>query len=161
MVLTEITLKVSAKKPFQNTIIIYNEDIKIVANLFDQILSSSNEISAAAFIPEEPNNKKYTLSKDKVFKFNDLDQLGSFLAMRIEGDQKSVEERIKGITSEMNLKTLKLATCHYLDSIPKKGNYKGLAFRDIKMERNILQMTQDLKIGAQFGGKYFCNRRGI
>ena len=64
---------------------------------------------------------------------------------------------IGGLSSEMNLKTLKLATCHYLDSIPKKGNYKGLAFRDIKMERNILQMTQDLKIGAQFGGKYFCH----
>ena len=64
---------------------------------------------------------------------------------------------IGGLSSEMNLKTLKLATCHYLDSIPKKGNYKGLAFRDIKMERNILKMTQDLKIGAQFGGKYFCH----
>ena len=57
----------------------------------------------------------------------------------------------------MNLKTLKLATCHYLDSIPKKGNYKGIAFRDIKMEKSILKMTQDLKIGAQFGGKYFCH----
>ena len=57
----------------------------------------------------------------------------------------------------MNLKTLKLATCHYLDGIPKKGNYKGLAFRDLKMEKNILKMTHDLKIGAQFGGKYFCH----
>ena len=64
---------------------------------------------------------------------------------------------IGGLSAEMNLKTLKLATCHYLDSIPKKGNYKGIAFRDIKMEKNILKITQDLKIGAQFGGKYFCH----
>ena len=64
---------------------------------------------------------------------------------------------IGGLSAEMNLKTLKLATCHYLDEIPKKGNYKGLAFRDIKMETQILKMTQDLKIGAQFGGKYFCH----
>ncbi len=64
---------------------------------------------------------------------------------------------IGGLSAEMNLKTLKLATCHYLDSIPKIGNYKGLAFRDVKMEKKILQMTQDLKIGAQFGGKYFCH----
>ena len=38
---------------------------------------------------------------------------------------------IGGLSAEMNLKTLKLATCHYLDGIPKKGNYKGLAFRDL------------------------------
>jgi len=64
---------------------------------------------------------------------------------------------IGGLSAEMNLKTLKLATCHYLDEIPKQGNYKGLAFRDIKMESQILKVTQDLKIGAQFGGKYFCH----
>ncbi len=64
---------------------------------------------------------------------------------------------IGGLSAEMNLKTLKLATCHYLDNIPQKGNYKGLAFRDIIMEKQILKMTQDLKIGAQFGGKYFCH----
>ena len=64
---------------------------------------------------------------------------------------------IGGLSAEMNLKTLKLATCHYLDGIPKKGNYKGLAFRDLKMEKNILKMTHELKIGAQFGGKYFCH----
>merc|ERR1711981_1502103 len=60
-------------------------------------------------------------------------------------------------SSEMNLKTLKLATCHYLDNIPKKGNFKGLAFRDIEIEKEILKVTRDLKIGAQFGGKYFCH----
>lgn len=64
---------------------------------------------------------------------------------------------IGGLSAEMNLKTLKLATCHYLDEIPKKGNYKGLAFRDVKMESQILKITQNLKIGAQFGGKYFCH----
>ncbi len=64
---------------------------------------------------------------------------------------------IGGLSAEMNLKTLKLATCHYLDGIPKKGNYSGIAFRDIETEKKILKMTQDLKIGAQFGGKYFCH----
>ena len=64
---------------------------------------------------------------------------------------------IGGLSAEMNLKTLKLATCHYLDNIPRKGNYEGLAFRDIKMEKEILKLTQNLNIGAQFGGKYFCH----
>ena len=156
VVLTEITLKVSAKKPFQNTIIIYNEDIKIVANLFDQILSSSNEISAAAFIPEEPNNKKYTLSKDKVFKFNDLDQLGSFLAMRIEGDQKSVEERIKGITSEMNLKNFKTSLLDLYQSEPfwKKINNLELFSES---NNNLLRAVVPPSISQSFM-KYLKNR---
>ncbi len=64
---------------------------------------------------------------------------------------------IGGLSAEMNLKTLKLASCHYLDSLPKKGNYKGIAFRDLDMEEKILTHTQKMKIGAQFGGKYFCH----
>ena len=64
---------------------------------------------------------------------------------------------IGGLSAEMNLKTLKLASSHFLETLPKKGNNKGKAFRDLKMENSILQRTIDLKIGAQFGGKYFCH----
>ena len=64
---------------------------------------------------------------------------------------------IGGLSAEMNLKTLKLATCHYLDSLPQKGNFQGIAIRDTKVENEILKMTRKMKIGAQFGGKYFCH----
>ena len=64
---------------------------------------------------------------------------------------------IGGLSAEMNLKILKLATCHYLDTLPEKGNYKGVAIRDTKMENEILEITRKMKIGAQFGGKYFCH----
>ena len=64
---------------------------------------------------------------------------------------------IGGLSAEMNLKALKLASCHYLDSLPNKGNYKGIAFRDLAMEKKIFALTKGLKIGAQFGGKYFCH----
>ena len=57
----------------------------------------------------------------------------------------------------MNLKTLKLATCHYLDSLPNIGNFKGVAIRDTNIEKEILAITREMKIGAQFGGKYFCH----
>jgi len=64
---------------------------------------------------------------------------------------------IGGTSAELNMKTLKLATCKYLDNIPKKGNSSGRAFRDIGMEKEILEMTKKFGIGAQFGGKYFCH----
>jgi len=64
---------------------------------------------------------------------------------------------IGGTSGEMNMKTLKLATCKYLDNIPKTGNSSGRAFRDVGMEKDILEMTKKYGIGAQFGGKYFCH----
>lgn len=64
---------------------------------------------------------------------------------------------IGGTSAEMNMKTLKLATCKYLDSIPKKGNSAGRAFRDLNMEKEIFDITKKYGIGAQFGGKYFCH----
>ena len=64
---------------------------------------------------------------------------------------------IGGLSAEMNLKTLKLASSHFLETLPKKGNKTGQAFRDLNMEKSILKKTIDLKIGAQFGGKYFCH----
>ena len=64
---------------------------------------------------------------------------------------------IGGTSAEMNLKTVKLASCHYLDSLPTAGNEFGQAFRDSEWEEKIHELTRDMGIGAQFGGKYFCH----
>ncbi len=64
---------------------------------------------------------------------------------------------IGGLSAELNLKTLKLASCRYLDSLPTQGSEAGHAYRDLEMERIIQEMTQDMGIGAQFGGKYFVH----
>ena len=64
---------------------------------------------------------------------------------------------IGGTSAELNMKTLKLATCKYLDELPTKGNNSGRAFRDKDMEQEVLNMTKNYGIGAQFGGKYFCH----
>ena len=64
---------------------------------------------------------------------------------------------IGGTSAEMNLKTVKLASCHYLDSLPTAGNEFGQAFRDSEWEEKIHELTRDIGIGAQFGGKYFCH----
>lgn len=64
---------------------------------------------------------------------------------------------IGGTSAEANLKTVKLASAKYYDSLPTKGNADGQAFRDIEMEKKLLKAAQDFGIGAQFGGKYFAH----
>jgi fumarate hydratase, class I len=64
---------------------------------------------------------------------------------------------IGGTSAEMNLKTVKLASCRYLDNLPAEGNRWGQAYRDRAFEEEVLELTRGLGIGAQFGGKYFCH----
>ena len=64
---------------------------------------------------------------------------------------------IGGTSAEATLKTVKLASARALDDLPTEGNKAGHAFRDLKLEAEVLQMTRELGIGAQFGGKYFCH----
>src|ERR1700687_5581063 len=64
---------------------------------------------------------------------------------------------IGGTSAEMNLKTVKLASCRYLDWLPVSGNRYGQAYRDRDFEAEVLELTRGLGIGAQFGGKYFCH----
>ena len=63
---------------------------------------------------------------------------------------------IGGTSAEACLKTVKLASTKYYDTLPTKGNTHGQAFRDLEMEQKILTMAQKSGIGAQFGGKYFA-----
>ena len=64
---------------------------------------------------------------------------------------------IGGLSAEQNLKSVKLASCRYLDGLPQEGHEWGQAIRDRELEADILKMTQEMGIGAQFGGKYFCH----
>ena len=65
---------------------------------------------------------------------------------------------IGGTSAEHTLKTAKLASTKYLDTLPLQGDAKtGHGFRDIEMEAEVLKLTQGFGIGAQFGGKYFCH----
>ena len=64
---------------------------------------------------------------------------------------------IGGTSAELTLKTVKLASCRYLDSLPTKGNAHGQAFRDLEWEDKVHKLTRNMGIGAQFGGKYFCH----
>ena len=64
---------------------------------------------------------------------------------------------IGGTSAESTLKTAKLASARYLDTLPRPGQRLGHAFRDVELEAEVLELTQQTGIGAQFGGKYFCH----
>jgi fumarate hydratase, class I len=64
---------------------------------------------------------------------------------------------VGGLSAEHNLKVAKLASARYLDNLPQEGSALGNGFRDVDLEQQVLEMTRQFGIGAQFGGKYFCH----
>jgi fumarate hydratase class I len=64
---------------------------------------------------------------------------------------------IGGLSAEQTLKTVKLASTRALDGLPTTGSPEGRAFRDLELERQVHELTRNMGLGAQFGGKYFCH----
>ncbi len=64
---------------------------------------------------------------------------------------------IGGTSAEFALKTAKYASAKYLDSLPTTGSATGHGFRDVELEAQVLELTREFGIGAQFGGRYFCH----
>ena len=155
--LTEITLKVLPKKKLSNTITIHTEDKRLINELFEKISSSSSEISGAVFIPEEPKDESYDHNKEMVFKFNDLQSKGSFLALRIEGDRISIEEKIKALTDELKLGELNSTILDVHQSTPfwKKINNLEL-FKSTKnnLLRVVIPPSKGNKLMQYLGNKY-------
>ena len=155
--LTEITLKVLPKKKLSNTITIHTEDKKLINELFEKISSSSSEISGAVYIPEEPEDENYDHNKEMVFKFNDLKSKGSFLALRVEGDKISIDEKIKALTDELGLDKLNSTTLDVHQSNPfwKKINNLEL-FKATKnnLLRVVIPPSKGNKLMQHLGDKY-------
>ncbi|GFI35332.1 fumarate hydratase class I, aerobic [Bacteroidaceae bacterium] len=64
---------------------------------------------------------------------------------------------IGGTSAEKNLLTVKLASTHYYDTLPTTGDETGRAFRDVELEKQLLEEAYNIGLGAQFGGKYFAH----
>ena len=155
--LTEVTLKVLPKKNSLNTITIHTEDKKLVSGLFDKISSSSSEISAAIYIPDEPKNKNYNLNKEMIFKFNDLKYKGSFLALRLEGDKISIEERIKELIKELDLNKLNTSILDVYQSTPfwkKVNNLELFSQTKNNLVRVVIPPSNGIKLMKHLGDKY-------
>jgi glycolate oxidase FAD binding subunit len=155
-VLTEITLKVLPKKSFSNTVVIDVKDNKAIYDLFDKIAGSSSEVSGAAFVPEEPKDENYFKNRDKIFKFNDLDFKGSFLAFRVEGDKVSINEKIESLTKELQLNTFKT---FLLDSYQSEPFWKKINNLELfeRTKNNLMRIVIEPSNGSKMM-KYLGNK---
>jgi glycolate oxidase FAD binding subunit len=155
--LTEIVLKVLPKKKLSNTITIHTEDKRLVNKLFEKISSSSSEVSGAVYIPDEPEDENYVHNKEKVFKFNDLDSKGSFLALRVEGDKASINEKIKDLEKELELKKLNTSMLDVYQSMPfwkKINNLELFAETKNNLLRAVIPPAKGNELMQKLGNKY-------
>jgi len=109
--LTEITFKVLPKKPLNKTIIIHEILKKDIAQLFNKIINSSSEVSGSMYLPLDSNNKS-----DEIFKFNDIKYSAPYIAIRADGSEKSIEERINNLSFELELNNNKTSILDYNQS---------------------------------------------
>jgi glycolate oxidase FAD binding subunit len=155
--LTEISLKVLPKKQLSNTIVIKVDDRKKIYDLFDKIASSSSEITGAVFLPDEPDDSMFIKNKETIFKFNDLDFTGSYLALRLEGDKVSINEKTKKITKELDLNKFKIAILDNYQSSPfwKKINNLEL-FQNTKnnLLRIVIEPANGSEMMSYLGNKF-------
>lgn len=106
-------------------------------------------------------NKSFLYQETKAIL--DEDRMLEFLREKIESIGTSacppyhLAVVVGGTSAEFALKTAKLASAHYLDSLPDHGSAAGHGYRDRGFEAKVFELTTQLGFGAQFGGKYFCH----
>jgi len=155
--LTEITLKVLPKKQLTNTIVVKVDDKKKIYDLFDKIASSSSEITGAVFLPDEPDDSMFIRNKETIFKFNDLDFTGPYLALRLEGDKVSINEKKKKITKELDLKKFKIATLDNYQSSPfwkKINNLELFQNTQNNLLRIVIEPANGSEMMSYLGNKF-------
>jgi len=114
--LTEITFKVLPAPEENKTLIIHNQKIGSSTNFLDVSLNSSNDVSGAVYIPNEPECSNCKMNINETFNLNDLKRDGSITAIRIEGPKNSVEQRIKNLIRELNISDLNISILEDLQS---------------------------------------------
>ena len=107
--LTEITFKVLPIPEESRTIVFHELKLESAANVLDQAVSSSSDISGAVFLPTEPKCSDCSMDIEKTFKLNDLKYKGSLTAIRIEGAKESVDERLINLQNEIKIKNFDIS----------------------------------------------------
>lgn len=64
---------------------------------------------------------------------------------------------VGGTSAEKTMLTVKLASTKFYDNLPTTGDETGRAFRDLELEKTLLDAANNIGLGAQFGGKYLAH----
>ena len=108
--LTEINFKVLPSPDESKTLVVHNLKLEPAADLLNQAISSSNDISGAIFLPTEPKCSGCVMNIEETFKLNDLKYGGSLTAIRVEGSKNSIDERIQKLTNELKIMNFNIST---------------------------------------------------
>ena len=101
--LTEVTFKVLPHPEENKTLVIHNQKVESAADLLNKAISSSNDISGAVFLPNEPKVNEFAMNIENTFKLNDLKHEGSITAIRIEGSKNSINKRTDNLVKELKI----------------------------------------------------------
>ena len=157
VVLTEITFKVLPLKSSSGTLTIHDLNKKEIVQLFSKIAGTSNEVSGSVFLPLEPKNNKFIKNKEEIFKFNDLKYEGNFLAIRMEGSKKSIEERKNNLFQELELKNKKFSELDFYQSVlfwEKINNLELFSSSDNSILRIVIPPARCLELIDSFNHDY-------
>jgi len=138
--LTEITFKVLPSSEESKTLIIHDQKLESASFLLEQAISSSNDISGAAFFPIEPKAPGCVMNIEKTFKLNDLKYGGSLTTMRIEGSKKSINQRIENLINELKIINFNISILDTYQSEIFWNKVKSLEFFSFS-KNNILRVV--------------------
>jgi len=101
--LTELTFKVIPLQEDVNTIVLYDLSIEAASEFLKNVSQSSNDITGAVHLPITHGDKNFEINTENVFKLNDLKSASSYTAIRLQGSQISIKEKVENIKKELNL----------------------------------------------------------
>ena len=155
--LTEITFKVLPKPEESKTLIIHEQKIEPASFLLEKATSSSNDISGAAFFPDESRISEYAMNIQKTFKLNDLKHGGSLTAFRIEGSKNSIDQRIKNLIYELKAVNLNISVLDNYQSEIFWNKVRSLEFFSLS-KNNILRIvippSECVQLVYQFSNRF-------
>ena len=157
VVLTEITFKVLPTPEESKTLIIHSQKIESAIELLDKAISSSNDISGAIFLPQEPEVRGCVMNIENTFKLNDLKYEGSFTAIRIEGSKNSIDQRIKNLIKELQITNLNISILEVYQSEIFWNKVKSLEFfysSKNSILRIVIPPSECVNLVYQFSNKF-------
>jgi len=169
----EVAIALGVKQTFETDNLRYSQMAPL--NMYDEVNTGNNLPAQIELYADKGDAYKFLFiakgggSANKSFLHQQTkallnpDSLMAFLDKEIRGlgtaacPPYHLAVVIGGTSAEFTMKMTKLASAHYLDGLPSTGNEHGQAFRDLELEEAVHEMTRNIGIGAQFGGKYFCH----
>ena len=155
--LTEITFKVLPAPEENKSLIIHNQKLETAVDFLNRSISSSNDISGAAMLPDDSTMPGSKLNIQKTFQLNDLKHEGSITAIRIEGSKNSIDHRIENLIKELQITNSNISILEINQSEIFWNKIKSLEFfsnSKSSLMRVVVPPSEAVPLIYQLSGKF-------